>query len=399
MKRWGSLLLVLCLLSGSALADRAPMKLWETDSAASFWRAHREIKYERVLLHPWTDRLTGFRESEVDVAILRLYHTELQPFVEADVLADLSESAVIRDAVSRMPRWIQEQVTTPDGRIIAAPTMALVRTVNWYQDAWDAAGLTAEDVPQSFTELLDFLDAWVERITEHPEQNVCVSRLTRGETGEKDCDHIYWLISMLLDITEMQQRYAGQRVTFDTPQFIALAERCRQTGRALYKVEPGAKKRQKMMQLFQNDLSGGEHANNGRPYGLSHSLPLRLTNDQPALARINMEVHVIRKDSPWLKEGIELLESIMQGKPWYFRYALYADFEAGDYAYDNGRTGHVDAGWLQDYHGYEGAFSFAPRIFDQTRDGSTSKEALMMRFFKGELSAEEFAKALDEIIY
>lgn len=398
MKRFGCVLISLCLLCGCAAAERAPMKLWETDSASSFWREHRDIKYERVLLSPWDDRLTGFQESDVDVAILRLYHNELQPFVDADVLADLSSSPAICEAVSRMPRWIQEQVTTDDGRIIAAPTMALVRTVNWYQDAWDAAGLTAEDVPQSFTELLDFLDAWVRRITEKPEANVCVSRLVRGETEDKKYDYVNWLLRMLLDITEMQQRHAGQCVTFNTPQFIEFAERCRQVGIALYEAEPSAKKRQNMLQLFQSDLSGGEHANNGRDYGLSHSIPLRLTNDQPALTRINMEVHVIRKDSPWLSEGLALLASIMENKPWYFQYAVYADFAAGDYPYDNGRTGHVDEGWLRDYHEYEGEFVFYPRIFDQTQDGSTSKEALMQRFFADEISAEEFAKGLDQII-
>ncbi len=399
MKRFSCLLLIFCLLSGVAMAQCEPMKLWDVDGASAFWREHRDIEYERVLLSPWDDRLTGFQENEVDVAILRLYHNELQPFIDADVLADLSESPVIKDAVSRMPEWIQQQVTTDDGRIIAAPTMALVRTVNWYQDAWDAAGLTEDDVPQSFVELLDFLDKWVQRIQQQPEKKVCVSRLMRLNTGNEKHDYIYWLLKMLMTVHELQQRHAGQPVTFDTPQFIELADRCRKTGLALYEAESRKQKRQNMLQLFQSDLSGGEHANNGRAYGLSHSIPLRLTNDQPVLTMLHMEAHVIRKGSPWLQEGLALLESIMQNKPWYFQYAVYADFEAGDYPYDNGTTGHVDEGWLRDYHEYEGEYVFYPRIFDQTQDGSTRKEALMKRFFAGEISAGEFAKELDGIIH
>ncbi len=392
MKRFGCLLLVLCLLSGCVLAERAPMKLWDVDEASAFWREHRDIAHERVLLSPWDDRLTGFCESEVDVAILRLYHHKLQPFVDADVLADLSESAFIRESVSRMPAWIRNQVTTQDGRIIALPTRALVRTVNWYQDAWDAAGLTEEDVPRSFTELLDFLDAWT------PHEQVCVSRLVRWG-GPADQVYTRWLMDMLLVITETQQRYVDQPITFDTPQFIQLAERCRRIGLALYESEPSQQKRENMLQLFQNDLSGGEHANNGRAYGLSHCVPLRLTNDQPALARIMLEAHVIRKGSPWLKEGLGLLESILQNKPWYFQYALYTDFEAGDYRYDNGATGRVDEGWLNDYHSYEGEFVFFPRIFDTLAQGTIDRDALIEQFCAGKLSASELAQKLDELIH
>ena len=153
-----------------------------------------------------------------------------------------------------------------------------------------------------------------------------------------------------------------------------------------------------MMQLFQSDISGGEHANNGRPYGLSHSIPLRLTSDQPELTRANVSLLFIRKESPWLEEGLQLLVHLNAKGSWWFQYALYTDFQPGNYSFDNERTGYVDAGWLEDYHNYGGVFVTQPRLLGKTRDGTTQKEALLMQFYQGKISAEELAQGLDQLL-
>ncbi len=63
---------------------------------------------------------------------------------------------------------IQSLVTAGDGKSSGLRNMRSVAAV-LAQDAWDAAGLTAADVPQSYTELLDFLEQWLTRIGETPE--------------------------------------------------------------------------------------------------------------------------------------------------------------------------------------------------------------------------------------
>lgn len=97
MKQFGCIVLVLCLLSGFALAEREPMILWNVDMNSSFWKDHRDIQYERFLLNSSDVRLAEFQSSKVDVALLRLNYNDLQPFIDADALADLSESPGIRD--------------------------------------------------------------------------------------------------------------------------------------------------------------------------------------------------------------------------------------------------------------------------------------------------------------
>ena len=384
-----AILLVLSLFSCSGMAESSSqMLLWDISADSSF-------QYEQAWYDPFADTLSEMQRIQTDAAVLRLYNDDLQPFIEADFLADLSASPAIAQAVSRMPEWLQQLVTTDDGQILALPTSAIVRPFYWYPDAWEGAGLSAEDVPQSFEELLDFLDAWSKN---KPHKNVCVSRLVRWDIGEERLAYVHWLMKTLLKSHIAQQYHAGETLSFQTPVFIELAEHARKTGITLYETEPGQQKRQNMLQLFQNDISGGEHANGGRPYGLSHSIPLRLTADQPALTGCSVEVAFVRKGSPWLEEGIRLLETRLEKINWWNQYALYMDFQAGDYAYDSSRTGRVDEGWLKDYRSYEGSFVTAPSPFAHVREGLDRKDALLMQFCRGEISAEVFAEQLDELL-
>lgn len=390
--------LATALLLSFAAAEKQPMKVMGLGTESSFWTAHPEIPHQSVFYVSFADSLSEMLRTKPDVMSLSPNNEDVQAYIDADVLADLSGSQRIVQAVSRMAPAIRQMVTDCEGRILAMPITAYVHPFDWYQDAWDEACLTKADVPQSFTELLDFLDAWVERIRQKPEKNVCVSHLLRWNTGTEKYNYTYWLTAFLLHAHEMQQRHAGETVTFQTEAFISLAERARTTGLALYEAEPRQAKRQRMLQLFQSDLNGGEHANNGRAYGLSHSVPLRLTSDQPALTRLSMELGAVRKGTPWLEEALLLLEQKLDEHPWFGDYALYADFAAGDYAYDSGRIIHIDEGWLADYRCYTGELVAYPTSFNLLRDGLPEKEALMMQFFQKEISAEAFARGLDRII-
>ena len=397
MKRLFALMLVCCLLGSSACAEpQNVLKLWDVDLSAvsAFNRNNPDIRCEQLWYDPHANRLEEMQRLKPDVALLRLYNDDLQAFLDADMMTDLSRSPAIVQAISRMPKWLQQLVTTEDGRILALPTMALVRPIYWYQDAWDAAGLPAEDVPQSYAELLDFLEGWIARIRETPEKNICVSHLARMNAGSEKYYYCRWLMDMLLTSCEMQQLYAGEPVDFNTQEFIALAERTRAIALRLYEFEPRQAKRTNMLQLFQSDIHGGEHANGGRTYGLSHSIPLRLNRDQPALTRVNLEVAFVRKGSPHLQAALRILEHLLENKPWFFTYALYEDFQPGDYPYDSDRTGRVDAGWLEDYRGYEGILLSCPTVFNRTMDGQSHKDAVLMQFYEGKISAAELASRL-----
>lgn len=76
----------------------------------------------------------------------------------------------------------------------------------WRQDAWDAAGLTEADVPQSYTELLDFLEEWME-----PANDQLRNRLYVADAQN---NHTRWLLDMLINTWGMQQYSAGGNAEF-----------------------------------------------------------------------------------------------------------------------------------------------------------------------------------------
>ena len=389
MKRFMALLLAM-FMWGQAVAEE-PMKTLHVQGDDAFWRAHPEIPHEEAWYAAETDALTMLLETQADAVMLALYNDELQPLLAAEALADLSGSDRLTAEAARMHPWVRQLVTDEAGRLRALPVSAILRPVYWYQDAWDAAGLTVADAPTSFEELLDFLDAWAKA----PRPGVCVSHLTRFNMGKAQYNYGAWLLEILLSAHEMQQRHAGERVDFETEAFIRLAERARETGLALYRAE-SKQAGEKKLQLFQSDLAGGEHANNGRPEGLSHTVPLRLTADQPALTYAAVEVVALRSGTLWLAEGFALLEHLAGRQAWWRQYSLYADFAPGKYAYEgSSRVGCVDAGWLADYAAYEGEIVAYPRALYQRREGPETKNRLLLQFMAGDIAAPALAKGLN----
>lgn len=391
IRRWTALVLAI-LLPWAAGAET--LRLWDVDVDAAFRRAHPDWAYEAVRYPPFSDRLSGLAQTQADVVMLRSYNEDLRLFARAGVMADLSDCPQITEAVARMRPWAQAMVTGEDGAVLALPVSALVRPVYWYRDAWDAAGLPASDVPQSFAELLDFLDAWAAS----PVPGVCASRLVRWNTGDARCNYAAWLLDILLHAHQAQQYHAGEQLVFSTEEFIELAERARSTGLALYRAEPRQGARRSMLQLFQSDLNGGEHANNGRDYGMSHAIPLRLTTDQPALTAVAVQTVFLRAGSDHMAQGAAVLAHLAENPLWQWTYALYADFAPGDYPTDGGRTVHIDAGWLADLAAWDGTFVACPNVFGRTREGVSQRDRLTLRFCRGELTASEYARGLDGLV-
>ena len=398
MKRGIALALAALLLACAGLAhaaqaeSRGSIRLIDI-GPRDYWKENGIAKTD-VSYDPWGDSLALLQgEDAADLMVLRTYNDDFTAFADAGLLADLSGSETIREAVSRMTPAVQAFITTEDGRILALPHAHYEQPFYWLEDAWQAAGLTQADVPQSYTGLLDFLEKWIARIEREPEKEVCVSSLLYWNTGKAQYNDCYWLIEALLTSWETQQRYAGEPVHFGTAEFAALAERSREIGLALHKAEPGQQKRENMLQLFQNDIRGGKHANDGRDYGFSHTVPMRITEDQPELMGVDCDLYVVRSGSPWLDEAIGFLESELQNDDWRRTYGLYADFPAGVY---DGCT--IAQGWLDDCRDYAGEMVYYPHIFHIARGAETGKESLMMKFFEGKISAQEMAEGFDRLI-
>ena len=388
MRRFLSVMIIICLLLPSlALADEhQPLRLGDNISVSKYWKNNGIPTTDCFFAAFATsqDKLAQLQgDNAPDLFGLDTRNDDFKAFKKAGVLADLSGSEIIRDAVSRMRPETQRLLTTEDGRIVGMPNAHVLSPLYWNQEAWDKAGLTGVDVPHSFTELLDFLDKWIAR--DSSEAAVCVIAYPDDDAMDDENRDSAWLVGLLLDAWEMQQQYANERVVFDTPEFIALAERAREIGQRLSQVEPALKKRKKLPQLFYDETQSPHfYAFDGRDFGLSHTVPMRITSDQTALMRADAVIQCVRAGSEWLEEAIDFIADDMENVHWALRYSLYTDFAPGKY-----KGGTVSEGWMDDLAAYNGTIVYLTSGFD------VQKEKVEIPFVEGKITAKQLVEGMD----
>ncbi len=390
MKRVFNFLLVICILfSSAALAEdpRPPLRLGGAVSVTDYWEEHG-IPTDHVS-YGWDDYMTIVKSGTApDLYSFRTDSNDFFAPKNAGLLADLSGSEIIRAWTDRLRPDIRHLVTTGDGKIVGLAEFVILFPMYWRQDAWDAAGLTVEDVPKSYTELLDFLEKWMERIGKNPEKNICVADTPYSGKNR----YVRWLLDMLINSWEMQQYEAGETLNFNTPAFVALLERTQDIGLRLYKAESIGKESLNMLQLFEN-YNGGERYNAGREYGLSHTVPFRITGGQPELMRGVAGISVVPADSQWLFEIMGRMENSLadRGLNGGGNAELLTDVQPRTYnPKDAYSPATVTAGYLKDLDDYTGTVCFAPmRTFDM-------HEGALVKFWTGQLPAEELAAQISE---
>ncbi len=244
MKRLLILLLALTLIL-PALSRAESLSLYfasPTDEAeADFLAQHPGVTLTHAASEEYittTDEMNGkllTGEFTYDVFKIATMYGDPQSVMKKGFCLDLSGSAVIQEAIGRMWPGIAAQCMR-DGRIYAVPTHIQITTVMADREVWESLGLTPQDVPQSFPELLDFLDQWVIRMETEPESIDVYGMF--DETIYTKNSYARWLIQLLLEEYIYQRQFAGLPVRFDDPALPALLEHARQTGQAIARIEP-----------------------------------------------------------------------------------------------------------------------------------------------------------------
>ena len=186
----------------------------------------------------------------------------------------------------------------------------------WVPDAWEASPFKEVTPPQSYSELLDFLELYLDT----PHDGFCFYYDALGENHpERD-----W-IDRLLSCWTILKRSAGEEVCLDDPEFVLLAERTRDLAVKLAKEEPN-KKKQKGRQLFTWNYYG--NTENGKDtFSWKNMIPWRITSDQKPLVNFTLYIVCIHTNSPLSNQASELLDVIIDhrkdlyhGEPNYYRY-------------------------------------------------------------------------------
>lgn len=132
------------------------------DAIRAFAKSHPDVAIEYVDVSGYTSEvLQSHMQSPqaADIYNLNLPYMPYQALQHYGLLSDLSSSTKLTELVSAMyPNMTQAYLM--DGHLYGLPVYIYASMLGYYPDAFEKAGLTEEDVPTNYDELLDFMANW-----------------------------------------------------------------------------------------------------------------------------------------------------------------------------------------------------------------------------------------------
>ena len=180
LRRIFLLVLVFCMLAGNAFGERSVCFYGfnsRSPGYTSFVKTHPGVKVrknKKVYYNTkqiLNDFITG--KMPYDVFTLSTDSFDIYSLMGKGYLAPVTDNESIQSAMGSMYAPFREQLSY-EGVLYGVPYGCSISYYAYDPDAWIAAGFTAEDVPTSFTSYLDFLERWVLRIQEKPENDIRV---------------------------------------------------------------------------------------------------------------------------------------------------------------------------------------------------------------------------------
>lgn len=304
----GMMLLTLCLLVNTALAETLVLSDYslanpELESFKTahpgltvrtdgkIYNSHNDLIYDLVNGTMTNDVVDSLTSSFIDVRAI----------MDKGYFADLSGSDYLMEQVMKMYQPIQELIMR-DGKLYAIPLTVTVELYCYDPDGWALAGFTEADVPDSFPALLDFLEAWCDRIEDDPMDDVSVCNRFDEEVYDK-ATYTEWLAQTLLSQQVLECQYAGKPLRFDDD-FLALLKRVQAIGQRLYQLEPKQK--------------GSYGLLVGKSFFLStenreHTISLRLSEDSPNVFSGYVHMVAVSARSEQQELAVAYLEELMHG--------------------------------------------------------------------------------------
>lgn len=409
MKRIIVLMLVLCPITSlfaPACAETVPLRfVTNAMNLVEDWleEHHPDVKYENLYDTADSWRTGGAHTAQVlealqsedgpDLLMLESSLCDFEKVLKSGLVEDLSGNTDICAALSQMYEPFQVLVTGEDGGVYGMLYGVYGFGMHVIPASWAAAGLDTADAPQSYEELLEFAGRWAERPEAGEAGNICLNTLRSCGYLMDDRRYTLWLTDLLLDTWIMHHQAAGEALIFNTPEFIALADRARETGRALAGVE--GKPTADALSLYDGLFSGG--TGYGGPEDLyTNAFPMRLTADESARIKAYGFLFVVRKGSPYADVAMDFIASQTyktgEGRR---NSELYKDIPDSQFTPPEGIDGYVLTREWQDAYRPEWLYFCTNPI--RTTDAYSKQEKLRSQFALGELTAEAFAAGLDEI--
>lgn len=242
------------------------------------------IKNQKSFTTRGLKKLLHEKKLTADLFNIRSSNHDHRVIMSSGLCMDLTNNQVIGEILAQMhPKLVE--ACTYDGKVYGVP----MGITPWYftrnKYVWEAAGLTEEDIPTSYTSLLDFLERWCERI-KNKQENFCLYYGFDG-TSYNATSYTNWLTELLVENYCLQCESQGIAPTFNTPEFIELLERTKKVGASLYDYENSKAERYLFGITFTRcGLSG-----------LDQLISLRMTDDDPIFIKCNIEICAMNANS------------------------------------------------------------------------------------------------------
>ena len=154
--------------------------------------------------------------SEVDVFIVALWELPYRKIIEKEYALELASlSETIKNNIERMYPYLQNAITYNE-KVYAIPTDVYAYAPCYYfPDAWERIGLTQEDLPKTYLELIDFAKRWQHDLwEEYPHYSFHTDYFTKA-----------FLCNIAAAAYGNYYQKQGETVNFDTPLFRQLMEK------------------------------------------------------------------------------------------------------------------------------------------------------------------------------
>ncbi len=178
-----------------------------------------------------TALLTG--EFKCDLFTQRTDQADWINLMSKGYCLDLSNSVILSEATKNMYPSIAAQGMF-DGHLYAIPTQISFTYYRINVEPWIGMGFTEDDVPQSFSEFLDFLAIWCDRVEDDPEMEVVAFG---GWENPDSSAYTILLTEMLINEIIMEKQYYHDDLVFDDNELLELLERCSVIGERLSQCE------------------------------------------------------------------------------------------------------------------------------------------------------------------
>ena len=304
MKKLLAIILALMTLTSTACAETLRLyRISPTFDSGSviFTENHPDVQLVRSE--------DDYQETKdmVSQMVLREFHNDafkmsnsiidFRQIMEKGYCLDLSSNEQICALISRMHPYIAEQVMLDD-QILGIPYNISFSYVT-VDSGWTEAGYTAQDIPRTYPQLLDFLQEWVQSDQDDYGRITVINTWDESLYGPDN--YTAWLVEQFLGTYLLQLQFSGAPVRFNDPELIELLQRTKDIGEALYQKErvPNGK-----FQLLTSYY--------GWPQSLDEDVVcFNMSDDQPILIDADFDILSAYAATEHPELAMELLESIL----------------------------------------------------------------------------------------